>query len=404
MVNYSVVKIQQIKLNFNYMKKKRKKSQKTYKLQAININIKKKKDIMKNTIKTLIVMLSSISLFSTANAGELTVTGTAKATYNMTGGYHSTTTGGASRGLGVTNEFDLGAKGELDNGITWNYQIQMDPGNSGATTTADVQNDDSRLEITLPSYGTLGIYISEGGLDLEDGASQSVYGRPTDIGANDGVQDNYDVDGYNNMQLHTAADLLPYGLQFKVGYVPATGGVYGSGNNAGTAYTKATDGVGASATAAQIKANPIEGLNVGISTVQFNGLMSTGMTQEPASYAAMATYAKGAFTVGYSQAVREASMSANAHTQGIVQQHNQSNASVSFLVNDSLSLSYEVEKSEQEQNNRGLVHTEQKSEALQAAYTMGGMTLALSHGRYDNVSYKVGKEADQTLLAVTMAF
>ena len=34
---------------------------------------------MKNIIKTVIVMLSSISLFGSANAGELTVSGTAKA-------------------------------------------------------------------------------------------------------------------------------------------------------------------------------------------------------------------------------------------------------------------------------------------------------------------------------------
>ena len=40
---------------------------------------------MKNIIKTLIVMLSSFLYFS-ANAGELSVTGTAKATYNIQSG------------------------------------------------------------------------------------------------------------------------------------------------------------------------------------------------------------------------------------------------------------------------------------------------------------------------------
>ena len=41
---------------------------------------------MKNIIKTLIVMLTSISLFGSANAGELSVSGTAKATYNIQSG------------------------------------------------------------------------------------------------------------------------------------------------------------------------------------------------------------------------------------------------------------------------------------------------------------------------------
>ena len=41
---------------------------------------------MKNIIKTLIVMLTSISLFGSAQAGELGVSGTAKATYNLNSG------------------------------------------------------------------------------------------------------------------------------------------------------------------------------------------------------------------------------------------------------------------------------------------------------------------------------
>ena len=41
---------------------------------------------MKNIIKIAIVMLTSISLFGSAYAGTLGVSGTAKATYNIKGG------------------------------------------------------------------------------------------------------------------------------------------------------------------------------------------------------------------------------------------------------------------------------------------------------------------------------
>ena len=60
---------------------------------------------MKNIIKTLIVMLASISLFSSAYAGELSVTGSAKATYNILSGNNQN----SNKGLGVANEFNLGA-------------------------------------------------------------------------------------------------------------------------------------------------------------------------------------------------------------------------------------------------------------------------------------------------------
>ena len=72
---------------------------------------------MKNIIKTLIVMLSSISLFASANAGELSVSGTAKATYNIESGANN------GKGLGITNELNFTAAGELDNGYTWSYSM-----------------------------------------------------------------------------------------------------------------------------------------------------------------------------------------------------------------------------------------------------------------------------------------
>jgi hypothetical protein len=129
---------------------------------------------MKNIIKTIIVMFSSISLFASANAGELSVSGTAKATYNIESGKTN-----AGKGLGITNELNFTAAGELDNGYTWSYSMELDP-NAVAVDNAGAQNDDTKLTLSTP-YGTVGVFISEGGLDLEDAASQSVYGRPTDI-------------------------------------------------------------------------------------------------------------------------------------------------------------------------------------------------------------------------------
>ena len=73
---------------------------------------------MKNIIKTLGVMLASISLRAvSAKAGELAVSGTAKATYNI---YHGNATG---KGLGVTNELNFTASGEMDNGYTRTYSM-----------------------------------------------------------------------------------------------------------------------------------------------------------------------------------------------------------------------------------------------------------------------------------------
>ena len=42
--------------------------------------------------------------------------------------------------------------------------------------------------------------------------------------------------------------------------------------------------------------------------------------------------------------------------------------------------------------------------SVQVAYTMGGMTIAVAHGNYEDIGWTQGEEVDQTLFAVTMAF
>ena len=162
---------------------------------------------MKNIMKKVFVLLTSISLFGSANAGELAVSGTAKATYNILTGTAQ------GKGLGITNELNFTASGELDNGYTWSYSMELDPADTadgGAAT-----NDDTQLTMTTP-YGTVGVFVLEGGLDAEDAASQSVYARPTDMGDPSATVDNYTIDSYNNVQYHTPADLLPFGITAKI--------------------------------------------------------------------------------------------------------------------------------------------------------------------------------------------
>ena len=346
-------------------------------------------------------MLSSISLFASANAGELSVSGSAKATYNIQSGKTN-----ADKGLGVTNELNFTASGETDAGYTWSYSMELDPGAVDTTNTAsNAQNDDTKLTLGTP-YGTVGVFISEGGLDVEDAASQSVYARPTDIGDPSGTTDNLTIDSYNNVQYHTPADLLPFGTSFKIAYAPDTADTSAgsSGNNAGAVNTLSTSNSGSSATEMQLTTAPIDGLKLGASYFEFDGSGLAKSTQEAESGAYYATYANGPVSVGYSKAlyapfVADATSAANATN---VDYYDQTNYSIAFAATDALSVSYEVETSEKKLNNKSSV--EQESSAVQVAYNMGGMTLAVSHASHDNNAYVTGDNTDQTLFAVTMAF
>jgi hypothetical protein len=367
---------------------------------------------MKNIIKTVIVMLTSISLFGSANAGELTVNGTAKATYNIETGSHN------GKGLGITNELNFTAAGELDNGYTWSYSMELDPGATSPATetstgdTQSAQNDDTQLTLTTP-YGTVGVFISEGGLDVEDAASQSVYGRPTDIGGSDGVVDNFDIAAYNNLQYHTPSGLIPFGTSFKIAYAPDLD-AYGSGNNAGIEIQEnLSTTVGRSATEMQLKIAEIpmaDGLTLGASYFEFDkqGVGSGKRDQDAESGAYYATYAVGNVSLGYSKAFKALAIADDADAGGSatkVEYYDQSNTSIAYVVNDDLSVSYEVEKSQANYLADATAAVEQKSTGIQVAYNMGGMTLAIGRMKHNNPGYSsTTQNEEQTLFAVTMAF
>ena len=351
-------------------------------------------------------MLSSVSLFASANAGELGVSGTAKATYNIQSGKTN-----AGKGLGITNELNFTASGELDNGYTWSYSMELDPGAttpSGSTDTSpgNAQNDDTKLTLTTP-YGTVGVFISEGGLDLEDAASQSVYARPTDVGDPSGTSDNYTIDSYNNVQYHMPADLLPFGIVGKIAYATNTADTEpgSSGNNKGAVYTGSSTASGATATELQVKAAPVDGLAIGASYFEFGGDQGEAKNDSLGeSGAYYATYATGPVSIGYSKAYKQLFLGEDTgdSTSDNAEFYDQTNYSIAFAATDDLSVSYERETSEV--NKLDDTTVEQESSSVQVAYTMGGMTLAVVHSGHDNNGYVTGANTDQTILAVTMAF
>jgi hypothetical protein len=356
---------------------------------------------MKNIIKTIIVMFSSISLFASANAGELSVSGTAKATYNIQSGKTN-----ADQGIGITNELNFTASGELDNGYTWSYSMELDPNAVSAGTTAAAENDDTQMTLTTP-MGTVGIFVSEGGLDVEDAASQSVYARPTDAGDPSATSDNFTIDSYNNIQYHTPADLLPFGVSAKIAYATDLGGAAAaSGNAGGTVQTNTDTTAGTNATEIQVKAAPIDGLSIGASYFEFGGQSGEQKNDQNAeSGAYYATYSAGPVSIGYSKAHKATHLIDNhdgVTATDAVEDYDQTNYSIAFAANDDLSVSYERETSEA--NKLDDTSVEQESSAVQVAYTMGGMTLAVSHASHDNNGYVDGANTDQTLFAVTMAF
>jgi hypothetical protein len=366
---------------------------------------------MKKILKLSLVLLASFSLGLSSYAGEMTVTGTAKATYNIqsSGGNNGNDNG---KGLGVANELAFTASGELENGWTWNYNIALDP-DAVASANGAAQNDDTGLSITMP-YGTVALNVSQGGLNKSLGFSAAAYKTGIDLGVA-AILDPVDLGGYNNIQYHTPAGLLPYGTVFKVGYAPsAATGAAASADAAGTTDQVANDndnviaGTADSAGGADfspesvsdvteysLTTTPIDGLTVNASYVDVGSNLTDAVASQYEAGALNAKYAYGPFTIGYGRTLVQpyvAGTTVAAAAERILYLETK-DLSIGYAVNENLSVSYETSDSAVKIRATSELGVDTNSEnsqdstTIQAAYTMGGMTLAISQATVDGDGY-----------------
>ena len=102
------------------------------------------------------------------------------------------------------------------------------------------------------------------------------------------MTDTFDIDGYDNIQYHTPAGLLPYGLTAKIGYAPSTNTGADDYLASGAARSPVASNLGTttaggltvtpggnSVTHYQVKANEIpflDGVTVGADYLEFSGV------------------------------------------------------------------------------------------------------------------------------------
>ena len=367
---------------------------------------------MKITKITLAVLVSFL-VNAVTFAGELTVTGSAKATYALRGSDSTTTKSNGGKGIGIANEFTLSASGETDNGIAWKYAQDID----GATV-----QDDASLTLTFGDLGTIGIFVSEGGISSKYGWSPAVYAPGSDYGytsnnASSVVHDagtssasftyGDDIGGWNNFQYHTPAGLLPFGVTAKLAYAPNMGADANASSDAAGSVGNPEDGT--SASQYQVNDTPIDGLSVTASYFTKNSPMSERKYKYEAG-GASAKYSMGPVTIGYGEfRVQPSYLKTDT---AITKLYKNTSYGIGFNVNEAFSVSYTKENSEADKltsitatsaaDARATVETE--ITAIQAAYTMGGMTISVANKNIDNMDYTTALDAKETVIAVSLAF
>jgi len=354
-----------------------------------------------NNLKKLGVTALAGSLIAVgAQAGTLDVGGSANITYK-------TKSDNPGKGIGTNKGFTVSGAGELDNG--WTFSIY--------TALSDAMGLTSHAtSVTMGSLGT--ITAGEGwggnGASFDEEVPQA-YEQVSDVHALGSANSMGSVMG--NGGLTWAAPSMDLGgasASLVLGWVPNADGVGVSDGSVGTHITTFGDGFDAGLTVTTDM-----GLKVGayVMTRENNKTTAAGVdkVQDEFNGTWYATYSAGPVSIGYSTSYLDSGVAGSAEdataakvvrtAAGIFEE---TQMSIAFNVNDNVSISYtEATDTYNAQDNAttAIANVDMDSEAIQIAYSMGGMSIKAFQMETTNPTYDSdAKKLSATEISIGLAF
>jgi outer membrane protein OmpU len=264
-------------------------------------------------------LCGSLAAISSANAGELTVTGGVDMSWIS---LDDQTTGNP---IGMGSNLTFSGSGELDNG--WNVALSVAMDNQDAYSNTNVV-------VTVPTLGDIRIDqgVSGTGISRIDDVTPTVWEEAYAVGIGTGINN---VDGSSGgSTIEYTPNMLPDGLTARIAYTPDAGG--STANDKASSVDYSVEGSGYDITLQATDAmHGIAGLTVygGISEITQDANAS-GISGDQEEQTFALTYAAGAFTVGYQWSEEDLGTSSNEL------QYENEGYGITFNVNDDLSIGY----------------------------------------------------------------
>ena len=337
-------------------------------------------------ITKILVALSFLFAVSTANAGELSVTGSIQATYQ------SETDRTTGNPLGMDRELKFSASTELDNGMTVSVMQDSD--------------DDLGFGNSLITFGNVG-----GLVDINIGSDGSPMDAIDDVTPTAFEEANGAGSGSYN-DIGDAASDTGIGAKFSLPILGAVNYKYvpkmdGNKNDEKEASGDTNASVG-SMSEITIKTNLADLPFVG--SYLDGATLTTGFAEHDHSTLANAddafdvtaalNYSTGPFSFGVQKKVHnEGEAGATAATDAIF--YKDTIIGIAYAINDDLSISYN--NYESQRHNSDAVNLRQESDAISIGYAIGGMTIGFQEASTDNKSWATGTDDTRTV-SVKVAF
>ena len=307
-------------------------------------------------------------LLTTAIAGLVAIGGVAQAETKISGNLEQTFTavsddasaGSASTsGLGAEYNIGLSSSAELDNGLTAKFGFNLEANNAAAA--ADVHfltigNDTMSVSIARDN----GNNLSASGIPhISDTASTVVAGAYHNLGISES-------DGHNDD--HIRADVNGLGGTLTLRYVPTDGGTGGSSAPAVEGNNSAYDVIYRGSLG-------VEGLSVVAGMHRVEG---TGTKEDLELDKYSVAYNFGQFAVGV-----ERQDSKDSAAVGAQDEFKSTSASVTFAVNDKMSVGFA--RTETERTDAGVKDPdEEKINMLGVGYSLGGIAIDVNYAMAEN--------------------
>jgi len=319
---------------------------------------------MNNFKKIGVSALAGSLMAVTANAGEMSVAGTAKiAIEHINGGAAN-----AGKSFSMGNQLTFSGSGELDNGMNVSMSFILDQGDDATADTtagANAPFDSHSVSIGMDGLGTLK-FSGEGG----DAAVNAM-----DASAAGGMWDNFQAAADEPKAGKSSNDMMHYTLPELMDSLALT-----------ASYTPAGDGGQASSTSFAATYTGVEGL-----TLAYGDGEDNSTTTSADATAWKVSYAYGPITVTATD------LEYDHDTDG--SDRDMESYAIAYTVTDEISVGYG-----QEELTDGTGTEDAEFSGFDISYTTGGMTLKAYAQEGDNIDYTNTATKDQEVWAVNATF
>jgi len=341
------------------------------------------------TLKTLAALFASLFVFSAANAGEMTVSGTMQATYQ------SEVDDVTGNPLGLNTDLAFTGTTEVLGGVGVTWTMGTDGAFLGDTSA------DHKLAFAT-SYGTFQVGNSDDAANNVDDITPSAFEEANGSGSGTYTTD---FGGSNEGSMSVGyrnADFFGTGINVSLNYYPKLDATtnnekVSSANASGSAKSATTAAVSTTlANVPVIGSTALGGLKVTLGYEQSDST-AVGIDNKEGGTVAL-NYAAGPLSLGYQKKAYQAL----ATSVGNDTFYKDDVYGIAYAVNDEFAVSYNVYNSAK---HTGLGTTiEQETKAINVAYTVGGLTIAAQDAKTSNAAYTANSDDDTRTISIKTAF